>query len=320
MITFTTDNNKVLLKYTPERQENWIDEAVAKRPFVTLKKTFTVWRELLIENKTSDDDDEENYMDFDEYETSTFLFGSLEGDYVKVVSGILKTENDVYFHKSISLREDFFVADLNVAIFKVIASVYKGDIFIGGDNKDAISFDAFENLLTYFPSSYERKKYVEARVSSVFRNYFDTTKDAERIYQKYLDKKLLNKGQNLTKVFQEYELAKLKTILEKLKQMLIQENNYSESQWQEEILQIVLLLYPKYIYVFKEVPVYAKLAGDIKEKFLDFLLVDSNGNTDIIEIKKPFDNAIMTSGVYRDNFIPLRELSGTVMQIEKYVY
>ena len=49
-------------------------------------------------------------------------------------------------------------------------------------------------------------------------------------------------------------------------------------------------------------------------------MVDSNGNTDIIEIKKPFENAIMTKGVYRDNYIPLRELSGTVMQIEKYIY
>lgn len=28
----------------------------------------------------------------------------------------------------------------------------------------------------------------------------------------------------------------------------------------------------------------------------------------------------MTSGLYRDNYIPLRKLSGTVMQIEKYIY
>lgn len=28
----------------------------------------------------------------------------------------------------------------------------------------------------------------------------------------------------------------------------------------------------------------------------------------------------MTTGLYRDNYIPLRELSGTVMQIEKYIY
>lgn len=72
--------------------------------------------------------------------------------------------------------------------------------------------------------------------------------------------------------------------------------------------------------MFREVPVYSKYTDGIKEKSLDFLLIDSNGNTDIIEIKKPFENAIMTKGVYRDNFIPLRELSGTVMQVEKYVY
>ena len=50
------------------------------------------------------------------------------------------------------------------------------------------------------------------------------------------------------------------------------------------------------------------------------LLVDSSGNTDILEIKKPFDNCILTKGMYRDNYIPLKELSGTVMQIEKYIF
>jgi len=40
----------------------------------------------------------------------------------------------------------------------------------------------------------------------------------------------------------------------------------------------------------------------------------------VIEIKKPFDKCIVTEGQYRDNHIPLRELSGSVMQIEKYLY
>ncbi|MFY1612152.1 Shedu anti-phage system protein SduA domain-containing protein [Macellibacteroides fermentans] len=49
-------------------------------------------------------------------------------------------------------------------------------------------------------------------------------------------------------------------------------------------------------------------------------MVDSGGNIDIIEIKKPMDNCIITKSQYRDNFIPMRELSGTVMQIEKYIF
>ena len=48
--------------------------------------------------------------------------------------------------------------------------------------------------------------------------------------------------------------------------------------------------------------------------------IDSNGNVDIVEIKRPFDNCIVTKNTYRDNHIPLRELSGTVMQIEKYIF
>jgi len=39
-----------------------------------------------------------------------------------------------------------------------------------------------------------------------------------------------------------------------------------------------------------------------------------------VEIKQPFDKCIVTNNQYRDNYIPLRELSGTVMQIEKYIF
>lgn len=69
--------------------------------------------------------------------------------------------------------------------------------------------------------------------------------------------------------------------------------------------------------MFTEVPVNA---DDVKEKSIDYLFVDANGHVDVVEIKQPFDHAIMTKGLYRDNYIPLRELSGTVMQLEKYIY
>ena len=100
--------------------------------------------------------------------------------------------------------------------------------------------------------------------------------------------------------------------------MLADEVSYSEHQWQEELLQIILLLYPKYIHVFKEAPV--RDTYNNKNRSIDYLLVDSSGNTDIIEIKKPFDKCIVTKRTYRDNYVPLRELSGTVMQIEKYIF
>jgi hypothetical protein len=99
--------------------------------------------------------------------------------------------------------------------------------------------------------------------------------------------------------------------------MLKNSDQYNEKQWQKEILHIILLIFPKYIHVFKEVPV-----KDVynKTRKLDFLLVDSSGYADIIEIKKPFGSCIVSKNEYRGNHIPLRELSGTVMQLEKYIF
>ena len=133
-----------------------------------------------------------------------------------------------------------------------------------------------------------------------------------------MNKKISEKGINLLEQFKEGELIKYETILQKLEDMLKSEVSYTEKQWQKEILQVILLLYPKYILAFEEVTV--RDTYNNKNKRLDFLLVDSSGNVDIIEIKKPFDTCILTYQNYRGNFIPLRELSGTIMQIEKYIF
>lgn len=318
MIRFTREDDKVLLRYTSEIQGNWIEEAITKRPSVILKKTFTLWREL--HRPVKRDYDVDNIPDIEEMETSSFSFAILKDDYFKIIRGILIEDNDIYFHKDIELRPELFVADAETSVFSVMKDLYKGDVYIGGKHPEAIPVEAYEELLEYFPSNYERRKYVEARVAGVLRNYFENVKDAEKSYHKFLNKKLVKKGTNLVKTFKEYEEQKFTFILDRLKKMLAEEEAITEAQWQEQILQIILLLYPKYIHVFREVPVYSRYNNLISEKSLDFLLVDNNGNVDIIEIKKPFGHSIMTRGMYRNNFIPLRELSGAVMQVEKYVY
>lgn len=83
-------------------------------------------------------------------------------------------------------------------------------------------------------------------------------------------------------------------------------------------MQIVRLLNPRYIAAFDDARIRDKDNGKWRKS--DILLVDASGTIDIIEIKKPFDKCIVTDGVYRHNYIPLRELSGSVMQIEKYIY
>ena len=42
---------------------------------------------------------------------------------------------------------------------------------------------------------------------------------------------------------------------------------------------------------------------------------------DVIEIKKPFENCVVTKKKYRDNYTPMKELSGTIIAIrKKYIF
>lgn len=60
--------------------------------------------------------------------------------------------------------------------------------------------------------------------------------------------------------------------------------------------------------------------GKSSDRYIDLMLVDANGSIDIIEVKKPFDNALLSRHKYRDNHTPRKELSGSVMQAEKYLF
>ena len=61
--------------------------------------------------------------------------------------------------------------------------------------------------------------------------------------------------------------------------------------------------------MFPEAPILRGRSEGAKRA--DFLVMDCTGNVDVIETKKPFDKSVVTQRTYRDNYIPLRELSGT---------
>ncbi len=309
MLNFIKKNNQIILSYTSEQSNpKWVYAELDKTGTATLGKVFTVSKQELI--KIHDHDDEDAPVEF--------IVALREGDYYRFPKYLLSLEHDLFIHEDIELGRKIFVAERGISIFSKIDKVSSESIYIGGENESSIPKSVFLDLLKNFPNSYELTKYASARISAVISSYLITKEEYEENYQKYMNKKVSKVDENLNSKFAGFEVFKYRSLLKKLTDMLEDEVSYSEDQWQEEILQIILLLYPKYIQVFKEAPI--RDTYNNKNRSIDLLLIDSTGNTDIIEIKKPFDKCLVTRRTYRDNYIPLRELSGTVMQVEKYIF
>ena len=256
------------------RPEDWIINELKSSGYVGIKhRIFTLTPDLIASQSRFAISTQEFINNFPDI---TFNIGSLtklskgkvEDEYYRIYPNVLVRNREIYLHKDIDCDIDIFVAETNISIFKQIAELMEGDIIIGGKLPNSVPLEEYYGLIQDFPTTYEKKLYAQSRISSILRNYFDNVKDSEKLFRKYRNNKPSVKGVELLKLFDDYEVNKFQTIYEKLASMLDDEENYSETQWQIEIIDILLLLYPKYIAVFKEVPVNA---DDIKEKSLDFL-------------------------------------------------
>lgn len=311
MIKFRKEHNLLILSYSPTDSSEWVHELLNKKESFELKKTFIFTNKDLYEDNNEEDE-------FDLFDDVEFVLGHIINQYYLINGEKLGINHDVYVSTELNVKKEHFITHNNISIFRKIANLVNQDIYIGGKQANNLPLEEFERLVKSFPNTYEIKKYVNARLSVILRNYFENTPDSVKDYERYMNLKTSLKGNSLKNIFRDSELNKYILIREKLKNMLSNEIKYNERQWQSEILEILLLIFPKYILVFEEVKV--RDTYNNKDRKLDYLLIDSGGNVDIVEIKKPFDNSIVTKTQYRDNYIPMRELSGTVMQIEKYIF
>jgi hypothetical protein len=322
MVEFEKINDALVLRYESEQSGNsWVYKRLKEDGGITIKGTFHLTLGHLCDESAFrlSQFEEDGDLD-DEYagEPVEFRVAVLRGEYFVFDRQILGLDCDLLIHKDVALSDRSFTAEKRVSIFQKISELRPGRIVIGGTEPDSLPEAVFNGLIRHFPNTHELKRYVAARVSAVVRDFFETQVDGEKLYRRYMDRRLDSKARDILGMFREQEIQKYEFLHEKLADMLRREETYSEAQWQAEILQIILLLYPKYIRAFEKAPVKDTYNNTTRE--LDILLVASSGNVDIAEIKQPFGKCIVTSSQYRDNYIPLRELSGTVMQIEKYIF
>lgn len=310
-VRFEVVGSELHLLYRPQDSEQWIYDKFERDEDLVIKGTFHLTAPHLIQSARDED------KDLIGDRPLRFRIATTRGDYFSLDPDILKIDPPVLLHREARPTWKWFSSERSVSILKVIAKLKPERIVIGGPQADAIPIPAYENLIAQFPTALELRRYTLARVASVVRDFVETPVDGERLYRKYVEKRINQNARNFRTQFLQHDVRKYRFLLRKLTQMLRKEETYPESVWQEQILQIILLLNPKYIKTIENV----RIPGEgSKHRFLDMLLIDVSGNVDVIEIKKPFDKSIVTHTVYRDNHIPLRELSGSVMQVEKYIY
>ncbi len=309
-IEFIKTCDELVLIYTPFYGEDSIRKQLDTGDDISIKQTFRV-------NKTYEREcAEDEYM-----ESFSFAIGMILGEYIKLSRSVFGTKHVFYVSRNMVINAKFFIVDNNISILKKIDEIIDEDVYIGGDSREGVCIPKvlYENLLASFPGRTEKKHYTNKRVSLLLRDVLDSEDKYRLIYEKYISKR--EQDLYLRIGFKNYnskiELAQFIEASKELQAMLDNEMAYSERAWQLSIQPIMRLLYPKYLFFEKDIKL--KCAED-KYKIPDYIMIDNSGFVDILEMKKPEVSILTEKPSYRDNYVPTRELSGAIQQIEKYLY
>lgn len=317
MIKILQQGEQLLLKYESDGNSDvrWIDEKLQREGLVTIRRVFTFDANSLVKK---DDPESDSWTEDDR----TFILGIADSGYYRIEGDILGLRHDLLISRKLRITEKTFVASRDISIFRRIDELIEEPIAIGGDKEGAVPLEEFEELLRNFPTSTELTHYARARIARVLKDYFGTMSDAQAKLDKYLNKERTIKAASPIEFIQEFEPKKFEFIRDELKEMLLKAESYAEKDWQNLIVRFLLLIFPKYIAVLENLHIkdfYSDPKGTTS-RYIDLTLVDANGTIDILEIKKPFENCLLSAHKYRDNFTPKKELSGSVMQVEKYIF
>lgn len=332
----------LLLVYSPRRSAEFVDEFVEAAKKEEQRRTshseLADWMDVFLRH----DENGNPYISIaggafhfyiadivdamsDNKDSRTFRLGVLgEDGYYVIPKTVLDIKNDLKIHSSVEIDILFFLTPVgNIPILQKIDRIVHEPIVVGGDADGAIDQGLFVDALRSVPTRWEIDKYVNYRVEKVVQDFFETTTDEEGKYQAYLKRHIKRPTAQSSETLQaihEQELQKYIFLQQQLLRML-STPSWSEGEWQSKILKFILLLFPRYIHVLEKVRINEKVSSSKdKPRVFDLVMVDADGHIDLIEIKKPFDEGVLRKGKYRDNYIPARELTGAIMQAEKYIY
>lgn len=319
-VEFEVFDDEFCLVYRPRDETSWVHERFARGDELLVKGTFHLTsRDLIadaVEGAAQVGRDDDDIIWVDDHRL-VFAIATAEGEYFRFKPEILGFDTPVLLHRDTRPDWKWFSAERKVSILGVIQGLGLERIVIGGPHADAIPIREYERLLNQFPTPHELRRYVQARVGTVVRQYTEPAVDAEALLNAYVDKRTMAYAPNLENPFRQYDVAKYAFALDRLQAMLANEAGTSEAQWQLEIVEIIQLLNPRYIKAFTEVRLWDADASTWRR--IDILLIDASGNVDVIEIKKPMGKPIMLPARYRDHHLPMRDLVGAMGQVTHYL-
>ncbi|MGM9652676.1 MAG: Shedu immune nuclease family protein [Eubacteriales bacterium] len=306
-VTFEKHDNELWICYSPEYGLGYMHGKFEEDEPVIIKHAFVVTAELLREENDEG------------IEEAKFCIGELVGNYIQLFPEVTSTDHKFFFAKDIRFKLSLFVAQRGISILDKIDDVIDKDFYVGGDweKNQGISMDAYMELINKFPKTAELDKYARYRISHVLKEYYPECDRYEQLYDKYMSKLRGNHSAKAEETAVDFnrkiDLEQFRIAYQELSEM-INDLGVDEAEWQRKIHNILRLLYPQYIYCVREV----QFPGIGKEeKRPDFLLVDVHGFVDILEIKKA---TVRVLTQYRNNYVPSREFTGAIQQIEKYAF
>ncbi|MFQ6759452.1 MAG: DUF4263 domain-containing protein [Deltaproteobacteria bacterium] len=319
-IKFIAEQDRLLLKYQPSdiRDPLYVVRKLETEGRATIRKVFTFESTDLVEQVESNE--------FDEGER-TFVFGIAEGDYFRISRRILGLKQDLLLCKQMPLTHKIFIANRDISIFGRIDALVDEPIVVGGNADVAIPLESFDELLANFPTTTELTHYARARVTGVLKDYLGTMSDAQIKLDSYLNQKKSIRNRSKIDFIKDYEPKKFEYVRDEILAMLREveatPDAFKEKDWQRQIVEFLLLIFPKYVAVLENVHIkdFYSASAKATDRFIDLLLVDANGNVDVIEVKRPRPHQLLSRNPgSRGNYTPNGELSEAVMQVEKYLF
>ena len=312
-IEFHIIENELIMNYSPSYGTRFIFEHFSKYGYCQIKRTFYVNKDLIKSNIDNSDSEE----------TLSFCIGHIQDGFIEINKKVIDTKHRFFFSEKISLKYNMFIAEQNTSILAKIDQIIDGDFYVVDkeNSTNGVPVEAYLDLIKCFPKKAEIMYYVQSRISNLLKEWLPECDKYQEIYDKHIDKKnkqlVIKNKEHFSRSNNAIELAQFSTAKEELEEMLLHPEGVIEKEWQKKIHSIIQLLYPQYIYGAREI----RFKGiDKNDKQPDFILVDTNGFVDILEIKNPDVRLITKQASYRNNYVPVKELSGAVQQIEKYIY